>query len=269
MTGVPYAVVLEMFIKRAKVVRHNVGEITVIWRENPRAEALGWKGRQTSGVHGMDVLPHEVIDEEVPCNWRGLSAFGLPSVLRNALRCGFGAKGLVDYDQENAHFEAAWDLVKEYELDEADFQALKNCTQDRGPWLLEIAKLAKCTRDEAKKMNLATGYLPSRSPGDPAPLHQIRNEMKRLFDIIAQREPERFAIAEAWHTQRPRVTLGSYAFMHRERLELDKMIVAAGSIMCPEADGLVVTNPSTETDAAIKHSSKRKIKVKPYPPEHG
>ena len=48
--GVPYATVLEHFIKRAVPKPGGKGEITVIWRENPRAMELGLNGRQTLGA---------------------------------------------------------------------------------------------------------------------------------------------------------------------------------------------------------------------------
>jgi hypothetical protein len=104
--GVPFAMVLEYFVRRAVDIGGGIGKITVAWRENPRAAALGLKGRRTSGAAGLEIPPVELVHEEVPSQWSGLSAFGLPCVLRHGLRCGFGQR-MQDYDQVNAHFAAA------------------------------------------------------------------------------------------------------------------------------------------------------------------
>jgi hypothetical protein len=104
--GVPFAVVLEYFVRRAVDVGGGICKITVVWRENTRAAALGLKGRRTSGAAGLEIPPVELVHEEVPSQWSGLSAFGLPRVLCHGLRCGFGDR-LRDYDQVNAHFAAA------------------------------------------------------------------------------------------------------------------------------------------------------------------
>ena len=138
-----------------------------------RAEALGLRGRQRSGVIGMAVLPEEVAHESgVDVGMRGLSAFGLPSVLRNGLRCGFG-KDMLDYDQVNSHFAAAGEIATELGL-MPKLHALNLVINQREMYLAEVARLSKCTRDEAKKETLATGYLQGLSPDAPVLLRDLR-----------------------------------------------------------------------------------------------
>lgn len=86
-----------------------------------------------------------------------------------------------------------------------------------------------------------------------------------LFDTIAKHEPERFKSIKSWNTDRPGVTMGSYALMHKWRMELDKMAEAAGNVMCLEADGIVVMKPTTATGQAIQRSITRRLTKKPYP----
>lgn len=263
--GLSYAMILEAFLKRVRNVKGGVGEITTIWRENPRSVALNWGGRQRSGVHGMAILPEEVQDEGGDERWRGLSAFGLPSILRNGMRSGFG-KGMLDYDQQNAHFEAAWALVQLYELPESEFEALKTCVKTREMWLENLGKELHCSRRDAKTQTLATGYLQALTHDAPMALRKLRGEMEALMDEIAAREPERIEVVRTWGSKRPKVTMASYAFMNLERQELDRMAnAAAGHVMCPEGDGIVVLEPTTAMDSAIKASTSRVVVVKPYP----
>lgn len=266
--GTPFALVLQYYIDRAQDVRNGVGTITVIWRENVKAAQLGLKGRRISGILGMPKYPEELKHEpsDVPQQWRGLSAFGLPKVLRLGLRGGFGGR-MQDIDQVNAHFVAALEEAREIGMHPKDVETLAELVRDRTAFRAKVQDGLRCCKREAKKQVLATGYLQRLGEDAPTELKNLRDDMKRVYDAIAMAHPEAYAAVKQWGDRdRPKVTLGSYRFMHRERGELDKMTEAAGaSAMCFESDGLVTLDATRDQLRNVRCATTRELHAEPYP----
>ena len=263
-TGVPFALVLEYYIRRAERIGGGMGVITVVWRENPKAAELGLQSRRLSGSAGMATLPPELAHETVPSQWRGLSAFGLPKILRFGLRCGFGDR-MKDYDQVNAHFVSALDEARHIGVCGA--AVLERLVEDPGAFRAEVQASLGCSKAEAKQQVLATGYGQALTEEAPEELKALWADMERVYDAIARVRPEAYKVVKStWKKDRPKITLGSYVFMHRERMDLDKMAQAAGeSTMCYEADGLVVLDADKQTEEAIRASTGRVLRLEPYP----
>ena len=212
----------------------------------------------------MQLMPQELKHEcDVPVSWRGLSVFGLPGLLRNGMRSGFG-KDMLDYDQANAYFEAAWEIVVERSW-ESRFAVLHKVVFHRADFYADVMRLSHYTSKETKTKTLAAAFLQGLDDTAPEPLRALKADMKKLYLALAEESPDRMKKVESWNTARPYVTHGAYLFMDKERCELNKMIAATKKVMCPEADGVVVLNVTTDDDQAIRASTKRRLVIKPYP----
>ena len=202
---VSFAQLLQYYIDRARNVKKGIGEITTIQRENKRAAKMGYRGRRTSGVLGMESIPVEVADENVPDAHKGRSPFGEGSLVKNCLRTGLG-DAAKDLDQEDAHFHAMLELAAELGI---DTPAVTDSVENREDWYQSIMIEARCTRKEAKIMRLAVGYMCGIDDSTPTLLKSLHSDVKMLYHALGARYPERVKLAEAWGKKRPLVTVGS------------------------------------------------------------
>eukprot|EP00973_Karenia_brevis_P033094 4567021-Karenia_brevis.AAC.1 len=77
--------------------------------------------------------------------------------------------------------------------------------------------------------------------------------MKTLSYILCAEQPQNVKIIkEQWNKPRPDVTLLAYNYLNIEAEESEKMRKAVPSIMCPEADGIVVIDVTPEQEADIR-----------------
>ena len=166
-------------------------------------------------------------------------------------------------------FSSCWKMVTVRKIAHL-FPVLEYNVKDRESFFKTVASEKKCSRAEAKSITLAAGFHCSLK-GEPSNsiLVALRDEMRSLAQVLSSEKPGHIKIiAEEWNKRRPSVTLLTYNFLHIEGEERCNMKAAVPSIMCPEADGIVVVDVTAEQDVAIRGSTFMQLVIKPYPADH-
>jgi hypothetical protein len=249
--GLSWAEVAESFLKRATKVG-NFGWINTTFKDNLRAQELNLPGRM------YNLVNPETMD--------GMTTFGLPKILQELFRIGMP---MANMDHMSAHFQSAKELAQSWGKTANDYPNIFAVAADRKAYQHAVA-IAGMTEDDMKTLLISIAYLCARSNNWPAPLQALHDEFNSMVQELAHRQPDQLAKVRTWGKQRPAVTLFSYYLCHFERIDIERMVEAAGdSAMTPEFDGLVLfTTPDghglLEACDRVRAASRRPLSLKPY-----
>ena len=254
---------LQIFVNRARgTTHHGIGWITVVYSDMRCPEGL--LGRRISGAKFLDSevadLDHEI---GIAIEWRGVSAFALPKVLRHVLR---HALPLKDLDAQNAMFN----LMKYYMLPQLQgvptLTAVQLYTEHRAQILENMMEGFMIGKDTAKEMILKVSNggkldtllaaLPDTPTTGENTLHptilkfmvSLDSEMEALRAIVYQQstDDQKLYVTDR---DRPHVSLFSFAWMALERKFIDGLMAAldrAGlQVTSIEHDGVNVWHVGT------------------------
>jgi hypothetical protein len=170
-----------------------------------------------------------------------MSCFGLPKVLHSLFRVDVPVSNV---DMASSHFQSMKELIADLGLELSDFPNVEAIATDRKKYTASLA-MPGFSEDDLKTLVISIAYQCKFDRNWPTPLKHLHREVEKLVHLHAQKHPELVQVARGWAKKRPAVTAFSYKLCHLERLDLDRMMAAAGpAVMCPEFDGLVLfTHP--------------------------
>ena len=256
--GRSYKEIIEIFVRRTgDIDEDGNGTINVAWWEAKCAPGL--VGRRYSGFRGKlpDWLPGR---ENCEKGFVGLSAFALPKLLRNALRCG---TGLEDIDLVACHFQ-----MQARRHSNLDIPCVRRLLHEKTVVLNEIdsSPWGMATQGEDAKTMLITILY-----GRPAPTNaggwvlDFEKEQQRIRELDLQHNPKIFDACK--HRRDPESTLEYYLNQDEERKCLDKLVMLATRhrlrVNAYEFDGLTGCGVARLVDAAEKAGLR--VAMKPIP----
>ena len=227
------------------------GHYQTVWQDNERSKEMDIIGRRYNLATGFE----------------GMSCFGLPKVLHSLFRVDVPVSNV---DMASSHFQSMKELIADLGLELSDFPNVEAIATDRKKYTASLA-MPGFSEDDLKTLVISIAYQCKFDRNWPTPLKHLHREVEKLVHLHAQKHPELVQVARGWAKKRPAVTAFSYKLCHLERLDLDRMMAAAGpAVMCPEFDGLVLfTHPDGEglgeAVRAVQQASSRPLAVKSYP----
>ena len=248
---ISWATVVQNFIARTTRVG-SYGWFDTQFVDNSRSVALDLPGRM------YNLVDNNKLD--------GMSSFGLPRILQELFRIGMP---MANMDQVSAHFQSLKDLVMSWSSTDSDYPNIFAIAADRKGYQARCAILGK-TDGDMKVLLISIAYQCERHHSWPQALRDLHFEISSVVHRLARQQPEKLKLVRSWGKKRPAVTLLSYYLCHYERLDMDRMIVAAGtSAMTPEFDGLVLfTTPDGHglqgACDRVRQAAQRQLALKPY-----
>ena len=257
-----YAELVAWVLKRVyKTERRNgvtIGWIKSAWWDNPKCRQLNLRGRLVPAVGekvNLDGVPAEVqrvlIKNKVPM---GLALMPLAIMTREVQNVMRIRLDLVDIDVVNCEFNVE---AKFMMTETIHWPAKMRYLRDRAEILKTLSEHYHCAPGLIKKLFIALGnggrvktwrqaHNISELVKDPEFVLKFAMECDEFIDVKARQHADRLNVVTGWGVDKPKQTLHYYNWTHFERVEMTKVMQAAGNFMLGYAFDGILCKPGVD-----------------------